>query len=204
VSDALRALDGGQARARTKPSPTSSEPGVVWRERRVVSVERVDALVDRGVRGDGEAFGELYQIFYPNVYRLARFYLGGAAEDAVSETFARAWAALSRYRRMGPPFTAWLFGIARHVVAHQRAALRREEPRAELPSRAVEPDPYDRLELKREIDRLPEVQRYVIEAKFLIGLSNRELAVALGRSVGAINALQWRALRTLQRRLATR
>jgi DNA-directed RNA polymerase specialized sigma24 family protein len=40
--------------------------------------------------------------------------------------------------------------------------------------------------------------------QFLIGLSSGDLAIALGRSVGAVNALQWRPLRALQRRLTER
>jgi DNA-directed RNA polymerase specialized sigma24 family protein len=44
----------------------------------------------------------------------------------------------------------------------------------------------------------------VIEAKFLVGLTNAELAAALGKSTGAINALQWRGLRALQRMLEDR
>jgi RNA polymerase sigma-70 factor (ECF subfamily) len=169
-----------------------------------VSVDRVALLVERGGQGDREAFGELYRLFHPKVFRLARFYLGTGAEDAVSETFARAWAALPGYRRMGTPFVAWLYGIARHVVADQRARLRREEPRWDPPGGAANSDPEEGLSLKREIERLPKVQRSVIEGKFLIGLSNGELASALGRTPGAINALQWRALRTLQRRLGER
>jgi RNA polymerase sigma-70 factor, ECF subfamily len=180
----------GQAPARS-PSP-------------VASVDRIAALVDRAARRDREAFADLYLIFHPKVFRLARFYLGAAAEDAVSETFVRAWAGLPGYRRMAAPFAAWLYGIARHVVADQRAALRREEPRPEIVGGTVEPDTDDRLNLNREIERLPHVQRYVIEGKFLVGLSNPELAAALRRSPGAINALQWRALRTLQRRLGER
>ncbi len=204
VSDAMRTTPGGRDRSRTHLPRATGEAEGTKGSSPVVSVDRVAILVERGGRGDREAFGELYRIFHPKVFRLARFYLGTGAEDAVSETFARAWAALPGYREMGTPFVAWLYGIARHVVADQRARQRREEPRSELPSRTAETDPDERLALRREIERLPNVQRSVIEAKFLIGLSNGELASALGRSPGAINALQWRALRTLQRRLGTR
>jgi RNA polymerase sigma-70 factor (ECF subfamily) len=169
------------------------------RERRggLVGVDGVPSLVERSRGGDREAFAELYRLFHAPLYRLARFHLGSGAEDAVSETFLRAWKALPRYRSTGAPFGAWLYGIARHVVADQRAAMRREEPRSPLPDRASDPATEERLTLMRAIERLPKAQRCVIEAKFLVGLSNGELAVALGRSTGAINAIQWRALRAL-------
>jgi RNA polymerase sigma-70 factor, ECF subfamily len=170
----------------------------------VASVDRLASLVERSGKGDSEAFAEVYRLFHGKIYRLARFHLGAQAEDAVSETFLRAWVAIPTYRKTGAPFAAWLYGIARHVVSNLRAARRREEPRSQLPDEALEADPSERLALRREIDRLPPTQRYVIEAKFLVGVSNRELAVALGKTVGAVNAIQWRALRTLSTRLEDR
>jgi RNA polymerase sigma-70 factor (ECF subfamily) len=176
------------------------------RERRggLVGVDGVPSLVERARGRDREAFAELYRFFHAALFRLARFHLGPGAEDAVSETFLRAWKALPQYRSTGAPFGAWLYGIARHVVADQRNAMRREEPRSTLPDRASDPTTVERLTLMRAIEGLPKTQRYVIEAKFLVGLTNGELAAALGKSTGAINALQWRALRALQRMLEDR
>jgi RNA polymerase sigma-70 factor, ECF subfamily len=170
----------------------------------VASVDRLAGLIKRSAQGDPEAFAEVYRLFHAKIYRLARFHLGAQAEDAVSETFLRAWVAIPAYRKTGAPFAAWLYGIARHVVSDLRAARRREEPRPQLPDEALDADPSDRLALRREIDRLPPIQRYVIEAKFLVGVSNGELAAALGKTVGAVNAIQWRALRTLSTRLEDR
>jgi RNA polymerase sigma-70 factor (ECF subfamily) len=162
------------------------------------SSNRLTSLVERAVQNDREAFGELYGLFHAKVFRLARFHLNGSAEDAVAETFLRAWVALPRYRNTGAPFSAWLYGIARHVVADERKALRRVEPRSELPDRPTEPQEDDRLMLAMAIQRLPRLDRRLIELKFLMGLTNAEVAAALGKSVGAINAQQWRALRKLR------
>jgi RNA polymerase sigma-70 factor (ECF subfamily) len=60
------------------------------------------------------------------------------------------------------------------------------------------------LALAMAIARLPQAQRRVVELKFLIGLSNAEVAKAFGKTTGAINAMQWRALRTLRRMLVDR
>jgi RNA polymerase sigma-70 factor (ECF subfamily) len=170
----------------------------------LVRVEGVPSLVERSRQGDRDAFAELYRLFRGPIYRVARLHLGGRAEDAVSETFLRAWKSLPRYRPMGAPFGAWLYGIARHVVADQRASARREEARSMLPDRAEDPDTEERITLMGAIERLPKVQRYVIEAKFLVGLSNGEVAAALGKSIGAINTIQWRALRALHLTLGQR
>jgi RNA polymerase sigma-70 factor, ECF subfamily len=170
----------------------------------VALADHVSALVERARQSDKEAFGRLYQLYHGRVFRLARFHLDGAAEDVVAETFLRAWVALPRYRNTGAPFVAWLYGIARHVVADERAAQRRVEPRAEVPDRPTDPDQDDRLALAMAIERLPRVHRRVIELKFLIGLTNAEVAAALGKSVGAINTQQWRALRSLRAMMGER
>jgi RNA polymerase sigma-70 factor (ECF subfamily) len=130
--------------------------------------------------------------------------LGDGAEDAVAETFLRAWAALPRYRFTGAPFVAWLFGIARHVVLDEVARGRRVMPREELPERTRGWEVDDRLTLAQALERLPAAQRRVVELKYLAGMKNAEVASALGKSKGAINAMQWRALGTLREILEER
>lgn len=165
------------------------------------TVDPVPRLVERAREGDKGAFEALYRLYHAPLYRMARFHLREGAEDAVAETFLRAWVALPRYRDTGAPFVAWLYGIARHVVADEIARGRRVEPRAEVPDRGREWAEEDRLSLAAAIARLPRRQRQVVEMKFLIGLSNPEVARALGKSVGSVNAMQWLALRALRKRL---
>jgi RNA polymerase sigma-70 factor (ECF subfamily) len=161
--------------------------------------EEVTALVGKARQNDREAFGQIYRLFKPRVFRLARFYLNSGAEDAVAETFLRAWNALPRYRSTGAPFVAWLYGIARHVVADERNLRNRVESRPEVPAQAPDGRVDDRLALALAMEKLPREDRQIIELKFLIGLTNGEVAAALGKSVGAINTQQWRALRALRR-----
>lgn len=163
--------------------------------------EDVAGLVERARRGERAAFGDLYRLYYPAIYRLARFSLGEGAEDAAAETFLRAWRALPKYKATGAPFVSWLYGIARHVVADELRARRRTVVDPDPPQAAVEDHPDDRLDLLAGLARLPARQRQVIEMKYLIGLTNPEVAAALGISVGAVNAKQWRALNSLKRML---
>lgn len=167
-------------------------------ERDGLSSPRVAELVAAARQGDRESFAELYRIHHPILFRMARFNVGSAAEDVVAEVFVRAWKGLGRYRDRGRPFVAWLYGIARHVVADEfrrRKALPLSSV-PEGPDGRAEQD--DRLLLALCLEKLPRDQRRVVEMKFLLGLRNQEVAAALGRSVGAVNALQWRALRALQ------
>lgn len=159
-------------------------------------------LVERAQQGDKEAFGELYTMCHAQIARIVRFYLPGAAgEDAVQETFVRAWSALPKYRDTGAPFVAWLGGIARHVVGDAFRAGKRLEFRAETPDSAVDfHDQWDdNLDLSRVVAKLPTDQRQVIELKFLLGWTNEQVANAMGKSSGAINTLQWRALERMKR-----
>jgi len=174
---------------------------------RTIDQRAVRALVDRARGGDRDAFGEAYKLCHGAVSRFVRFHLPGSeGEDAVAETFMRAWVALPRYRDTGAPFTAWLIGIARHVVADAHRARRRSEPWADPPDRAVEfhDEATDRLAIAEALRGLPEEQRTVIEYKFLVGWTNEEVGQAMGKSAGAVNALQWRALHRLKKILEGR
>jgi RNA polymerase sigma-70 factor, ECF subfamily len=164
--------------------------------------EQMAKLVAAAQRNDPEAFGQIYRLCYRPIYSLARFYLPQQAEDIVAETFVRAWEGIVRYRDRGRPFVAWLYGIARHVVADELKAQRRVEPREELPDTPTESNQDDHIMLAMGLDRLPPSQRRVIELRYLLGLSHDEIAVLLRKTVGAVKALRWRALQNLAAKLS--
>lgn len=164
----------------------------------------VPDLVARAKEGDTEAFGNLYRLYFPRIYKLTGFLLKGRGEDAAAETFVRAWKALPRYRDRGVPFLAWLYAIARNVARDEMRAASRVEPRDELWLAAPEVlSQDDRLSLIAAVQALPGDQRRIIEMKYLLGMTNPEVAAALGKSIGAVNAQQWRALRALEGKLGT-
>jgi RNA polymerase sigma-70 factor (ECF subfamily) len=180
------------------PSDDRSGDGLLTDDSKV---DTTSGLVRRAQQGDREAFGALYREHHAAIYRLARFYLDGAAEDVVAETFLRAWKGLPRYKDTGAPFVSWLYGIARHIVGDELRRKNRTEPRETLPERAVEQNGEDRLVLAGSIARLPDEQRRVVEMKYVLGMKNPEVAEILNKSIGAVNALQWRALQNLKEML---
>lgn len=164
-------------------------------------------LVARAKRGDRDAFGELFREHRAAIHRIARFYLPEVqAGDAVSETFLRAWVGLPRYKETGAPFRAWLAGIARHVVVDAIRVSARAIPQDRMPERthAFEQGWVDRLALSAAVRELPEMQRLVIEYKYLLGWTNAEVAEVLGKTAGAVNSLQWRALEQLKTMIGSR
>lgn len=94
---------------------------------------------------------------------------------------------------------------------HQRRQGRRgrEELREDLQDgTASAPDSLEEQErariVRETLEELPSNQRQVIAMKYFAEMSNAEVARAIGRSEGAVNALQHRALRRLGRILEER
>lgn len=187
--------------ALTPNIPARSRDVRVRRSTETAGEDPTPGWVEAAQRGDEDAFGQLYRRHRPAIMRMARLHTGIDGDDLVAEVFLRAWTGLPAYRPTGVPFVAWLYGIARHVIVDQVRRNTRSTPQATLPERAVEPRGDDEMILAEAIDALPDEQRQVIELKYLLGLRNPEVAQALGISIGAVNAKQWRALRTLRERL---
>jgi RNA polymerase sigma-70 factor, ECF subfamily len=156
-------------------------------------------LVGMARQGDRDAFGQLFLAHYGAIFRLVRATLGDGAEDVASETFMRAWTALPKYTDTGAPFVTWLYGIARHVVVDELRRRSRSESRAEVDMGRVEHSHDDRLTLAAALEDLPDEQRQILELKFFLGLRNDEVGAALGKSPGAVNTQQWRALQALRK-----
>jgi RNA polymerase sigma-70 factor (ECF subfamily) len=182
--------------------PYIHAPRADWKEGEARILDLGPEVVRRAKEGDRDAFETLYRTHHAAISRLCRFYLGPDGEDAVADVFYRAWRGLPRYRETGAPFAGWLYGIARHVAVDELRRRGRSVPVAEVPDRPG-PDPMtdEWLDLRRAIAQLPGEQRRVVEMKFLMGLTNDEVAGLLGTTPGAVNAKQWRALRTLAHHL---
>jgi RNA polymerase sigma-70 factor, ECF subfamily len=195
---------GESARSPSILRPISDVPVESEENAGVPSQNEVPRLVALAKAGDREAFGDLYRLYHAPIYRVVRAQLGDGADDAVAETFVRAWGSLHRYRVTGVPFVGWLYGIARNVVRDEFRRRRRVEPTDRVPDEMIESAMDDDLSLAAAIARLPAEQRKVVELKFLVGLTNAEIASILGITPGAVNSKQWRALDRLRRALEER
>jgi RNA polymerase sigma-70 factor (ECF subfamily) len=173
------------------------------RDSRPAAGEDEAAVVVRA-RADPAAFAPLYERYLDPVYRYCYRRLGNreAAEDATSVVFTRALASIGNYQ--DGSFAGWLFAIAHNVVVdcHRRRrpvqALPEIEPADSAPSpeeAALAAD--ERRSVRALLAALPEDQRRVLELR-LAGLRGVDIAVALGRSPGAIKMLQLRAMTRLR------
>ena len=166
-------------------------------------------LVTRAKAGDPDAVDALYRLHVDRIYAYLAANVGNPhdAEDLTTQTFMRMIESLGRFQPRATPFAAWLFRIARNLaIDHFRAAGRAARTRAQpvTPRDASAEDEalsvLDREMLRGELATLPLGQREVLTLKFVCGLTNAEVASVLGKTEGAVKALERRALRTLQRR----
>jgi RNA polymerase sigma-70 factor, ECF subfamily len=162
-------------------------------------------LIARVADGDRPAFEELYRRYARAVLGLALRRLGdrGRAEDAAQEAFVAIWRSARTYdphRGRGAP---WIYAVARNAITD---GLRRTpEPPAELPDGpGNDPDPADRAEaswtawqVHRALEGLPAHERPVIELAYWRGLSQREIAEALGIPLGTVKTRRRSALSRL-------
>ena len=167
-------------------------------------------LIDAATKRDREAFGRLYERYVSRVFRHIYFLTNDSqlAEDLTAQTFLNALEAIPRYEARGVPFLAWLLRIAYNLAMNQKK-LQKNNGHAQLPE-GVEAEgtlysPEASCEAKldgervwREVRKLRGDQRQVIVMRFMDGLSCPDIAHILGKSVGAVRVMQYRALASLR------
>lgn len=163
----------------------------------------------RRARADPAAFGELYDRLYDMVYRYVRAQVNSdaLAEDLCEQTFLAALESLDRYRPRGAGIRAWLLRIARNdVLDHYRRVRRISFGPLEQAAGAIAPGGPDEhvlgaeeaSRLREGIGSLSEEQRQVVLLRFAGELSHAEVAEILGKTEGAVKALQHRAIVALE------
>jgi RNA polymerase sigma-70 factor (ECF subfamily) len=167
-----------------------------------------DRRLIEAAQADPDRFAELYDRYVDRVYAFVsrRTRDRATAEDITSEVFQEALAHLHEFEWRGVPFGAWLFRIASNAITDRwrQDARDSQHPPAEIPDTRELEDLERRLILFQLVDRLPGVQRQVIQMRFAEDKSIREIAVALDRSEGAVKQLQLRALENLRKRMGRR
>ncbi len=167
------------------------------------------ALIERAKK-DKEAFGELYERYVQRIYSYVYYRTGNVedAEDLTARIFFRALNHIADYEERGLPFSAWLYRIARNLIANwHRDQNRRQivalddishwhvsEAGPELLAQWSE----SREDLLKAIRRLPGERQELLILKFVDRLSNAEIGGIMGRSEGAIKSLYHRTLVSLR------
>jgi len=180
---------------------------------KLMSIEEKD-VVSRAVKGDGEAFAQLYEEHFNKIYRYLYLRLGNKdeVEDLTQEVFVKALEAIGSYKWRDLPFAAWLMRIARNrMIDYFRKEGKVEKLAWDDNIAHVEgPNPAliaeQRLEIKDlvgKIKKLSKGQREVISLRFGSEFSVAEVAKVLSKSTGTVKALQHSGIIALRKMLLT-
>ncbi|MGH7910576.1 MAG: RNA polymerase sigma factor [Candidatus Dormibacteraceae bacterium] len=170
------------------------------------SLQEEAQLVARA-KDEPSAFGELYELHFQRMYRFvySRVQDRAVAEDVTSEVFMKALRGIGRYQDTGRPFTAWLYQIAVNAVADRYRAQR---PTDDIDAQydlsdgtSLEETAAHRDEVRRIwalIEGLPDRQRTALILKFQEDMKIEDIAVAMGKSPGAVKLLVHRGVTRLR------
>ncbi len=154
---------------------------------------------DAGVREAYAAYaGELYG------FALRSLEDPGMAEEAVQDTFLRAWRAAERFDPELGSLRTWLFAILRNVIIDLgRARATRPGVSGEVPDRGHEPfeDILLNWQVEEALRRIGEQHRRVLVETYLRGRPYAEVASELGVPEGTIKSRVYYGLRALRNAL---
>jgi RNA polymerase sigma-70 factor (ECF subfamily) len=183
---------------------------VTRRPTRLLALPKAEGCSDTELPDDHSELEAAYASHRAELLGFARRSLGDSelAEDAVQETFARAWRSRQRFNPSLGAMRTWLFAIERHIVV-DFARLRRARPTYELDHELASPtDPIEAALLSALVEEalrtLAPPHRQAIVEIYFRGRSSRELAGELGLPEGTVRSRLFYALRALRQGLADR
>lgn len=172
----------------------------------------VSSLVKSAQAGDASAISELYDCYAGAIlrYLFVRVYERELAQDLTQEVFIRVIKGIGQFEyRDEKSFTGWLYTIAGNVMhsyhRRRRIAAIPLDHEGDLVDEQSQHDVHricDRLALQQALEQLTQDQQQVLTLRFFADMTNSEIARMLNRTEGAIKALQYRALQSLQQIMA--
>ncbi|MBA7716003.1 ECF RNA polymerase sigma factor SigW [subsurface metagenome] len=169
-----------------------------------------ESLVRRAQHRDQEAFAQLYEEHFDKIYRYVTFKIGNEteAEDMTQQVFLNALKSISSFKWKGIPFSAWLFRIAHNQVVDYLKSKKRTAVPLDESLASNDNNPQLIVEQKLDIEQvlaatkqLTEAQREVISLRFAGELPIAQVAKTMGKSQGAVKALQHSAIVALRKAL---
>lgn len=162
-------------------------------------------------------FSDLYRAHLKDVYSYAYYRVGNHhdAEDLTEQTFLQAY---RHYERAvaesdGRPLRPWLIRIAHNLAAnlYRDRSRKPQTPIEDSESLRTTHTTEDLVEGRDELARilegvreLPDDRREALIMRFALGMDNREIARAMGKTDGATKVLLHRAIKQLEEIVATR
>lgn len=168
-------------------------------------------LLHRARKFDEQALAAIFDTYYRPLYRYLYHHVGHVqtAEDLAAKVFQRFLEALHNGQAPDSHLSAWLFKVAHHLaidearrfVHRDYAPLDENIPTLEINMEEHFHIAYETQRVQFALKNLTPQQKSVIILHFLEGLDNAEIARVLHSTIGAVKALQHRALAALRRQL---
>jgi RNA polymerase sigma-70 factor, ECF subfamily len=156
-------------------------------------------------------FAELYRSHLRDVYSYAYYRVGNHhdAEDLTEQTFLQAYRHFERALKEsdGRPLRPWLIRIAHNLAAnlYRDRSRKPQSPIDDTTHLRTTHTTEDLVEGRDELARileavkgLPDDRREALIMRFALGMDNREIARAMGRTDGATKVLIHRAIKQLE------
>ncbi len=170
------------------------------------------AILERAKRFEAEALEEIFDTYSPGIYRYAYRLLGDVelARECMSETFSRFLDALKRDSGPDNYLQAYLYRIAHNWVTDYYRSKIPPNLSLDVEMRIDQSDEPQEIvaqrfaseQLRSALSLLTPDQRQVIVLKYLEDWEIEAIAQTLHKPVGAVKALQHRAIESLRRILA--
>ena len=179
---------------------------LVWRD---ATGDVEDRLAVRCREGDPTAFDEILERYQLKLFRFAYRMLKdrGEAEDAVQETFVRAYRALPAYRTDGF-FSSWIYRICLNECRRRMRSRRPTIPLDIAPAPGNLPDPQQMImqnerhrQLRDAVNGLPEHYREVMYLFYFEDMPVELISRMLSVSVSAVKVRLHRGRERLSHRL---
>jgi RNA polymerase sigma-70 factor, ECF subfamily len=193
------------------PEPETALNTTVRPEPKAAGDPEVVEQVRLAQEGSAHAFALLYDRYVDQVYGFVYHRVGHrqTAEDIVSDVFLRALRRIETFSWQGVDFGAWLITIARNRCHDhfKSARFRLDASVAEVfdsPVKDPAMDPEHQAvvgelstQMHQALRQLKGEQAEVLYLRFIQHLNVAETAAVMGKTDGAIKALQYRALKSL-------
>ena len=167
------------------------------------------SIVRRAQQHDQAALTQLYEENFDRIYRYVVLKIGERteAEDITQQVFINALKSISSYKWKGTPFSAWLYRIAHNqIVDHLRRKTKRPIVQLDESLAKGDSDPVSLTEKNLDIEQLAaatkgltHAQQEVIALRFTGEMPIAQVAKLMGKSEGAIKALQHSAIIALRK-----
>ena len=162
-----------------------------------------DEIMAKARSFDDKALADIYRRYYPQLLKFMHYRVGAEkAEDLTSEVFLKV---LRSIDKQNGNFEAWLYKIARNVIIDK---ARYTGSRPEVPmedyvmdniteKHSVHNKINDAMDIQYALSKVSDDHREFLILKFIQGLDNKKISEITGKSIGALRALQFRALKSI-------